>query len=187
MNINSPQDVVEQLNLMLASATATVELLQKQLASAKAITDLLSGAPLKIPAIKSPEEKTTRDTSRWELDGIPYPKGRFLLKVFEKLVKDKMSLMEVEQHFNSDKVFGGESIVGNRILYQLADDVKDKKRFHMHDTIRTKDGKELVVSNQFGVDNFRYVLRYLRSHFGIQLKMSGENPYTDEWKKRLDE
>ena len=178
---------VEQLKLMLASATATLELLQKQLESANAVVDSLSVAPSKIVAADSPEQKTTRDTSRWELDGEDYPKGRFLLAVFKSRVAGKMDMKEVESFFDADKVFAGQAVVGNRTLYQLAHEVKDETRFHKDEEITTRDGKVLVVSNQFGIKNFPALLRYLSRHLGIPLKMKGEDPYSDRWKELLKE
>ena len=177
---------MEQLKLMLASATATLQLLEKQLASANATVDALSAEAPPTSTDAEPEKKKTRDTSRWQLDGAYYPKGRFLLEVFHKLVDKKMTLKDVEKHFDADVVFAGQAVVGNRILFQLAQEVKDPKRFHMDQKIMTKDGQELVVSNQFGLNNFPKLLRYLESHFGIELRMEGENPYPAEWKEWLD-
>lgn len=176
---------LEPLKLMLDSATATLELLEKQLASAKATVEALSAGALPAMASGAPELKTTRDTSRWQLEGAYYPKGRFLLEVFNRLVHKKMSLKDVEKRFDADTVFAGQAVEGNRILFQLAQDVKDPKRFHMDQIITTKDGKELVVSNQFGVNNFPKLLRYLNSEFNIPLKMEGENPYSAKWKELL--
>lgn len=187
MKTKLPTEAVEGLKLMLASAAATLELLQKQLASANAMVDSLSDkVPTVLPA-ELPEVKSPRDTSRWKLDGDYYPKGRFLLAVFHKYVKGKMTLKEVEKCFDADLVFGGQPVEGNRILYQLARDVKDPKRFHMEEKIKTADRKELVVSNQFGIKNFPAVLRFLNSRFGIPLKMERENPYSDTWKGLLED
>ena len=179
-------ETLEQLKLMLASASVTLELLQKQLTSANAMVDSLSGKPSNEVSAEVLKEKEARDTSRWKLDGDYYPKGRFLLVVFQKYVEGKMSLKEVKQHFNPDVAFAGQTVAGNRILYQLAQDVKDAKRFHMDEKIKTTDGKEVVVSNQFGIKNFPAVLRYLASHFGIPLKMEYEEPYSNAWKGRLE-
>lgn len=179
-------DSLEQLKLMLASATITLELLQKQLASAHAMVDALSGMSSNGVPVEVLQKKESRDTSRWKLDDNYYPKGRFLLAVFQKCVAGKMSLKEVKQSFDPDVVFAGQTVAGNRILYQLSQDVKDAKRFHMDEKIKTTDGKELVVSNQFGIQNFPAILRYLTSHFGIPLKMEYEEPYSDTWKARLE-
>lgn len=185
MKNKHPSDSLEQLKLMLASATITLELLQKQLASANAMVDSLSGMPSDEVLADVPQKKEPRDTSRWKLDDDYYPKGRFLLAVFQKYVAGKMSLNEVKQSFDPDVVFAGQTVEGNRILYQLSQDVKDAKRFHMDERIKTMDGKELVVSNQFGIKNFPAVLRYLASHLGIPLKMEYEEPYSDTWRARL--
>lgn len=190
MDTKSSQIAVEQLKLMLASATATLELLQKQLASAATTLHTLSAEPSDLISAETPQKKPTkkvsRDTSRWKLDKRFYSKGRFLLEVFKKYVDKQMSLVEVENQFNSDVVFAGQTIKGNRVLYQLASDVKDPKRFHTDQVISTKDGKKLVVSTQFGTNNFPTVLRYLNRHFRIPLEMEGEDPYTNEWARLLE-
>ena len=186
MTTKLSEKAAEQLNLMLASAAATSELLQKQLANAQAILKSLSAEPSVAAALPVLEKKAPRDTSRWKLDGRYYPKGRFLLMVFKKYVAEKMALREVQEQFGSDVVFSGHTVGGNRILYQLAQDVKDQKRFHMNEKITTKDGQELVVSNQFGIENFPIVLCYLSRHLKIPLKMEDENPYSAAWKKRLE-
>ena len=186
MKTKQSTEAVEQLKLMLASAAATLELLQKQLASANTMVDSLSDETSNALPAELVTEKPPRDTSRWKLDGDYYPKGRFLLAVFHKYVEGKMTLKEVEKCFDADAVFGGRPVEGNRILYQSARDVKDTKRFHMGERIKTRDGKELVVSNQFGIKNFPAVLRFLSSHFGIPLKMEREEPYSDTWKGLLE-
>lgn len=185
----SPSDI-KQLALILDSATATLASLSKQLSLASSLVQSLAtptpGTPANSIETKRAVSKTPRDTSRWKLNGRFYPKGRFLLEIFRKYVNGKMNLKEVENQFNSDAVFAGQVIPGNRVLYNLADDVKDPKRFHTGQPIVTKDGKKLVVSNQFGTNNFPALLKYLTRQFGIPLKMEGEEPYSEEWRKLLE-
>lgn len=186
MNDKSIQASFEQLKLMLASATATMQLLQQQLASATVLAEgLRTGSPLSADTELS-KEKRARDTSRWKLDGRFYSKGRFLLEIFKKYVDKKMSLEEVNSLFNPKKVFEGSSVPGNRTLYQAVRDVKDPTRFHTDQEISTKDGEKLVVSNQFGIDNFPFVLRYVARQFNIPLEMEGEHPYSSFWKSKIE-
>lgn len=110
-----------------------------------------------------------QDKSHWVLPNRPEPlgKGQFLLAVYEDYIADKLTLAEIQRVFQG--LTDQPSRIGNRITYQLRDEVKDTKRFH-ESLIHTADNQIVRVSTQWSYENFPFVLRAVNQHFRILLQ-----------------
>lgn len=160
---------LEQLELMTEAAAQTLRLLQHQLAAAK---QLLADAPASIvgPVPRTIAPAPARDFTEWLLNGVPYPKGKFVLAVFKEYAAPRYTLAELQELFAADKVYSKKTR-GNKVVFKRAADVSGNEAARFHpDPVRTRDGELIRVTNQIGMNNFPELLPYLAELFGFPIQ-----------------
>jgi hypothetical protein len=97
---------------------------------------------------KSPSFK--KDKTRFSFLGMNYSKGRIALEVVKQYIhRENPTLQELKDMF-PDELTGNSKTLG--LIIEVSQ-VKDKKRYFMDTVFKTRDGKKIVVSSQFGIKN----------------------------------
>ena len=125
---------------------------------------------------------SARDYSKWELKGEWFNKSHFTRAVFAHFIDGKYPLQKLNKMFAN--TFPA-SVRGNKTVFVLEADYQNKeaRRFHNSPVI-TADGHTVYVSNQWGVNNWFYLLKTMHDLFHFPLVYT--NDLTEEAKTQVD-
>jgi hypothetical protein len=170
---------IAKIELQVAS---TIHALQDMQAQVGVLKQNLVDLPAVSEVAAGPAEQTgARDFSKWLFRSTWHNKRNFPLAVFQHYVAGQLTLPILEKMFSVENVYPT-PILGNKKVFKLAHAVADNEisRFHS-DVVTTKDGKDILVTNQLGMNNFPQLIVYLAKCFGFTIKGKGLNP--DLWPK----